>query len=152
MITTESGFVRMYEGEKDLVVMIFLQATLWIWFLGCTITYRIRKYTLVEGMGVKSAEFAMLCLYSIGLILYYIMQPAGKWILLAILILWFAVEFFCHWYYTIFGASESKLKGYNECFRNTVRVFPMSETILVPDLYHIVQHTLILLNIILCLI
>ncbi len=142
----------MYEGEKDLVVMIFLQATLWIWFLGCTITYRIRKYTLVEGMGVKSAEFAMLCLYSIGLILYYIMQPAGKWILLAILILWFAVEFFCHWYYTIFGASESKLKGYNECFRNTVRVFPMSETILVPDLYHIVQHTLILLNIILCLI
>ena len=152
MITTESGFVRMYEGEKDLVVMIFLQATLWIWFLGCTITYRIRKYTLVEGMGVKSAEFAMLCLYSIGLILYYIMQPAGKWILLAILILWFAVEFFCHWYYTIFGASESKLKGYNECFRNTVRVFPMSETRLVPDLYHIVQHTLILLNIILCLI
>ena len=142
----------MYEGEKDLVVMIFLQATLWIWFLGCTITYRIRKYTLVEGMGVKSAEFAMLCLYSIGLILYYIMQPAGKWILLAILILWFAVEFFCHWYYTIFGASESKLKGYNECFRNTVRVFPMSETRLVPDLYHIVQHTLILLNIILCLI
>ena len=135
-----------------MVVTILLQAALWIWFLGCTITYKFEKYTLVEGMGVKSAEFVMLCLYSIGLILYYMLQPAGKWILLAILILWFAVEFFCHWYYTIFGASESKLKGYNECFRNTVRVFPMSETRLVPDLYHIVQHTLILLNIILCLI
>ena len=29
--------------------------------------------------------------------------------------------------------------------------FPMSETRLVPDLYHIVQHALILLNIIVCL-
>ena len=103
---------------------ILLQAALWIWFLGCTTTYRFGKYTLVEGMGVKSAEFAALCLYSLGLLLDYLLRPAGKWILLAILVLWFAVEFFCHWYFTIFGASERKLKGYNECFRNTIRVFP----------------------------
>ena len=134
-----------------MVVTILLQAVLWIWFLGCTITYKFGKYTLVEGMGVKSAEFAMLCLYSIGLILYYMLQPAGKWILLAILIFWLVVQFFCHWYYTIGGASENKLKGYNDCFRNTIRIFPMSETRLVPDLYHIVLHTLILLNIIVCL-
>ena len=124
---------------------ILLQAALWIWFLGCTTSWRFGKYTLVEGMGVKSAEFAVLCLYSVGLVLYYL---AGKWILLSLLILWFVVEFFCHWYFTIFGVTERKLKGYNECFRNTVRIFPMSETRLVPDLYHIVQHTLILLNII----
>ena len=134
-----------------MVVTILLQAALWIWFLGCTTTYKFGKYTLVEGMGVKSAEFIMLCLYSMGLILYYIIQPAGKWILLAILIFWLVVQFFCHWYYTIFGASESKLKGYNDCFYNTVRIFPMSKTRLVPDLYHIVLHTLILLNIIICL-
>ncbi len=133
-----------------MIIGIILQATLWIWFLGCTTTYRIGKKTLVDGMGVRSAEFAVLCLYSIGLILYYAL-PAGKWILLAILVLWFVVEFFCHWYFTIFGVTERKLKGYNECFRDTVRLFPMSETRLVPDLYHIVQHTLILLNIILCL-
>ncbi|MBO4838819.1 MAG: hypothetical protein J5493_05550 [Lachnospiraceae bacterium] len=134
-----------------MVVTILLQAALWIWFLGCTITYKFGKYTLVEGMGVKSAEFVMLCLYSIGLILYYMLQPAGKWILLAILVFWLVVQFFCHWYYTIFGVSENKLKGYNDCFRNTIRIFPMSETKLVPDLYHIVLHTLILLNIIICL-
>ncbi len=133
-----------------MIIGIILQAVLWIWFLGCTTTYRIGKKTLVEGMGVRSAEFAVLCLYSIGLILYYAL-PAGKWILLAILILWFVVEFFCHWYFTIFGVTERKLKGYNECFRDTVRLFPMSETRLVPDLYHIVQHILILLNIIVCL-
>ena len=134
-----------------MVVAILLQAALWIWFLGCTTTYRFGKYVLVEGMGVKSAEFAVLCLYSVGLILYHCLKPAGKWILLGVLILWFVVEFFCHWYFTIFGASERKLKGYNECFRNTVRIFPMSETRLIPDFYQIVQHMLILLNIIVCL-
>ena len=134
-----------------MIIRIVLQAALWIWFLGCVTTYRFGKILLVEGMGLKSAEFAMLCLYSIGLILFYTLRPAGKWILLAILVLWFVVEFFCHWYFTIFGASEQKLKGYNDCFRGTVRVLPMSETRLIPDLYHIVQHTLILLNIIFCL-
>ncbi len=133
-----------------MIVTIILQAALWLWFLGCTTTYRIGKYTLVEGMGIKSAEFATLCVYSIGLILFYLL-PVGKWILLAILIFWFVVQFFCHWYYTIFGATERKLKGYNDCFRNTVHVFPISETRIIPDLYHIVQHTLILLNIIVCL-
>ena len=47
---------------------------------------------------------------------------------------------------------ERKLKGYNECFRDSVRIFPMSETRLVPDMYHIVLHILILVNIILCLV
>ena len=60
-------------------------------------------------------------------------------------------QFFCHWYYTIFGASREKLQGYNDCFRDAVRIFPMSETRLVPDLYHIVLHLLILINIVFCL-
>jgi len=58
--------------------------------------------------------------------------------------IWFIVQFLCHWYYTIFGASDKKIKGYNECFRDTIRIFPMSEERLVPDLYHIVLHILIL--------
>lgn len=132
------------------MVVILMQALLWIWFLGCTITYRIGKHLLVDGMGIKSAEFIMLCLYSIGLVSYHIFLSAGKWILLTILLLWFIVQFLCHWYYTIFGASEKKLRGYNECFRDTIRIFPMSEVRLVPDLYHIILHLLILANIICC--
>ena len=131
-----------------MVITIFLQAALWIWFLGCTFTYRIGKHLLVEGMGFKSAEFAMLCLYSLGLVAFYCFVPAGKWILFGILLLWFIVQFMCHWYYTIFGASERKLQGYNDCFRDAVRLFPMSDTRLIPDLYHIVLHLLILLNLI----
>ena len=128
--------------------MIIIQAALWIWFLGCTTTYRFGKYLLVEGMGVRSAEFNVLCLYTLGLAAFHCFPPVGKWILLVLLVLWFAVQFMCHWYFTIFGASERKLQGYNDCFRNSIRLFPMSERRLVPDFYHIVLHVLIVLNII----
>lgn len=135
-----------------MIILILFQLALWVWFLGCTVTWRIGKHLLVEGMGVKSAEFAVLCLYSLGLAAFHCFPPAGKWILFGILLLWFAVQFMCHWYFTIFGAGEAKLKGYNECFKGTVRIFPESETRLVPDLYHIVLHLLILANLILCLV
>ena len=134
-----------------MIIGIILQAALWIWFLGCVITWRIGKRLLVEGMGLKSAEFAVLCLYSAGLVVYYTLQPAGEWILTGILILWFVVEFFCHWFFTIFGASEKKLQGYNDCFRDTVHLVPLNEKRIIPDLYHMIQHLLILLNIIVCL-
>ena len=134
-----------------MTVTILFQAALWLWFLGCVTTWRFGKILLVEGMGVKSAEFAMLCLYTAGLFTFYFLRPAGKWILPGVLLLWLIVQFFCHWYYTIFGASEKKIRGYNECFRGAVRLFPESETRLVPDLYHIVLHLLIVLNVILCL-
>lgn len=136
---------------QTVTISIICQIALWIWFLGCIVTYKIGKYLLVEGMGIKSAEFIMLCVYSVALVLNYCLLPAGKWVLLGVLILWFVVEFFCHWYFTIFGANEIKLKGYNDCFRNTIRIFSMSETRLIPDLYHIIQHLLILLNILVLL-
>ncbi len=131
-----------------MAITVLLQTALWVWFFGCIVTYRIGKFLLVEGMGVKSAEFFMLCLYSIGLASYHFFRPVGKWILLAVLVFWFVVQYFCHWHYTIFGAGEAKLKGYNQCFRNTVRLFPMSERRLIPDFYHIVLHIFILANII----
>lgn len=103
--------------ENKVVLTISIQVFLWIWFLGCVTTWRFGKVLLVEGMGIKSWEFVMLCLYSIALIAYYYYQPVGKWVLLSILALWFTVQFFCHWHYTLFGVSEKKLKEYNECLK-----------------------------------
>ena len=71
------------------MITILIQIVLWIWFLGCTTTYRLGKFLLVEGVGIKSAEFFALCLYSIGLVAYHFFQPAGKWILFAVLVLWY---------------------------------------------------------------
>ena len=74
-----------------MVLRIILQAALWIWFLGCTFTYRIGKRMLVEGMGFKSVEFRMLCVYTLALVLFYAYRPVGSWVLLGILLLWIAV-------------------------------------------------------------
>ena len=97
-------------------------------------------------MGIKSMEFAVLCLFSVGIILYAIFPQVGCWVLLCELLLWLVVQFMCHWRYTIFGATQRKIRGYNECFAGTLRVFPVSETRLIPDLYHIVLHLLIALD------
>ena len=113
------------------------------WFFGCIVTYKTEKFVLVEGMGVKSAEFFMLCLFSTALVLFFAARAVGKWVLLAVLALWLTVQFFCHWRYTIFGVSEQKLRGYNACFQNTLHLFRASKTRLVPDFYHIVLHLLI---------
>ena len=123
--------------------VIIVSSLLWIWFLGCTISWRFGKVVLVNGEGVKSLEFAVLVLFSIGMVLYILLEPVGKWVLLSELSLWLVVQFFCHEYFTIFGVSERKLTGYNQCFEGTVKVFPVSETRLVPDLYHIVLHLLL---------
>ena len=133
-----------------MLLHVIFQSVLWIWFFGCIVTYRFGPVLLVEGMGLKSAEFGMLCMYSLGIAAFWLWPGPGKWILFAVLCLWFTVQFLCHWRYTIFGASEKKLRGYNECVRGTVRLFPVSETRLIPDLYHIILHVLILANCVLC--
>ena len=135
-----------------MTTVIISQVALLIWFCGCITTYRIGKLTLVEGMGIKSAEFVMLCVFISGCILYHSFHSVGRWVLLAILLLWFIVQFFCHWYFTIFGASKKKLESYNSCFRNTIRLLPKNEKRIVPDFYHIVLHILIVLNIVCCLV
>ena len=127
---------------------VFLQIALLIWFLGCICTYKIGEIILVEGMGTKSAEFVMLCLFSSGALSFWCCRLWGKWYFLCVLLLWFTVQFFCHWYYTLFGVSERKLRGYNACFQNTLHLIPASDTRLIPDLYHMILHLLILLNIV----
>lgn len=125
------------------IAVIIVSCLLWLWFLGCSFTWKFGKVLLVEGMGLKSIEFAALVLWTLGIIGYLLWEPVGKWILLAELTLWLIVQFFSHEYFTIFGVSDRKLKGYNECFEGTVKLFPISKTRLIPDLYHIVLHFLI---------
>ena len=128
------------------VATIVISCLLWLWFLGCTTTWRFGKVLLVEGMGIKSIEFAVLCLFTVGIVAYWLWEPVGEWILLVELTLWLVAQFFSHEYYTIFGASEKKLQGYNRCFEGTIKLFPKNKKRLIPDLYHIVLHLLIAVN------
>ena len=131
------------------IAVIAVSCLLLLWFLGAVTTWRFGKILLVEGVGVKSAEFFMLCLYSAALAAFIRWEPAGRWVLLGVLALWLVVQFFCHEYFTLFGASEEKLTGYNQCFEGTVKFFPASRTRLIPDLYHIVLHLLLAVDLIL---
>ena len=49
------------------ISIIVVSCLLWIWFLGCTFTWKFGKVLLVEGMGLKSIEFAALVLFTIGI-------------------------------------------------------------------------------------
>ena len=131
------------------IAIIVISCLLWLWFLGCTFTWKFGKVLLVEGMGLKSIEFTALVLFTIGIGSFLLWEPIGKWILLAELALWLVAQFFSHEYFTIFGVSDWKLKGYNECFAGTFKLFPVSETRLIPDLYHIILHLLILADLVL---
>ena len=77
--------------------------------------------------------------------LLWLFEPVGRW-LLTVLLLWAVVQFFCHEYFTLFGASEKKLRGYNECFRDAIHFFPAGAARVVPDFYPIRLHVLIAVN------
>lgn len=134
------------------IAIIVVSSLLWLWFLGCSFTWKIGKVLLVEGMGLKSIEFVALVLFTIGIGSFLLWESIGKWILLVELALWLIEQFFCHEYFTIFGTSAKKLKGYNECFEGTVKLFPASEARLIPDLYHIALHLLIATDLVLVVI
>ena len=128
------------------IYVVIVSCLLWLWFLGCVITWRFGKALLVEGMGFRSPEFIALLLFTAGIVFYLVWEPIGIWALLAVLLLWTVVQFFCHEYFTIFGASPRKIEGYNKCFEGSVKLFPVSKTRLIPDLYHVVLHSLIVLD------
>ena len=51
--------------------LLILQICLLIWFFGCIVSYKTEKWTLVDGVGLKSAEFGMFVFYAIGILLYH---------------------------------------------------------------------------------
>ena len=77
--------------------------------------------------------------------LLWLFEPVGRWFLTVVL-LWAAVQFFCHEYFTLSGASEKKLRGYNECFRDAIHFFLAGADRVMPDLYPILLHVLIAVN------
>ena len=44
-------------------------------------------------------KIALLCLF----------EPVGRWFLTVVLLLWAAVQFFCHEYFTLFGKEAARV-------------------------------------------
>jgi hypothetical protein len=104
--------------------------------------FKIGNLILVESAWKGDGIFFLI--YIALFIIFYLKEKQGKYLLTIFLTLWLVIQLFSHWYYTIFGASEKKLLGYNRYFANTYHIIPASNSILVPDMYHILLHVFIL--------
>lgn len=131
------------------IIAYIFEVVLLIWFFGCIVTYRLGNVLLVEGMGIKSAEFGMLVVYIASILLRVALPQVGNWFVLAVLVFWLVIQYFCHWHFTIFGATPEKIQGYNQCFEGSLCIVPRREDRLIPDFYHTVLHILIALNLVL---
>ena len=59
------------------IAIIVISCLLWLWFLGCTFTWKFGKVLLVEGTGLNSIEFAALVLFTIGIGCFLLWEPVG---------------------------------------------------------------------------
>jgi hypothetical protein len=98
---------------------------------------------LVESPGIISLDAAWWIIFIVCSILFFKNKKQGKYILSVFLFAWSIIQYFSHWHYTIFGVTEIKLKGYNKFFANTYHIIPPSNSVLIPDLYHIILHIMI---------
>lgn len=77
------------------------------------------------------------------ILLFFLKERYGKYPLTLLLIIWLISQFRFHWFYTIFGASAERIANYYDWYSNTFFVIS-SETRIIPDLWHMVLHILVL--------
>lgn len=123
---------------------IISNITLLLWyFLAMTGVYFGDKYLVTSSY--KDEWFFMIAPLII-FIIFIIKENLGKYILLSWLSMWFITQFLSHEWYTIFGNGFMGTKeGKIEYFNNAIKVIN-SETMYIPDVYHIILHILIIVT------
>lgn len=124
-------------------ICLYTNVLLIVWFFLDMSGFSIGKFSLVESAWA-SMDGIWFLLYIGIFFLFYFKDKAGKYLLTVFLLLWLVIQFLSHWYYTIFGATERKIHGYNNSFADTFHLIPASNKMIIPDLYHSVLHLLIL--------
>lgn len=125
------------------IAIYAVMGILLIWFIGPI--NKIGDKVIGESAGIKSPETIWAVLYIISCLSFIIIESVGKWILLVFVFLWIVIQFNCHWRKTIFGVPQNRVDAYNNCFKNTYHIIPMSETRVIPDFFHIVLHSILIL-------
>ncbi len=120
-----------------------LLALLVFWFTLDITGFSLGQFNLVESPGLQSVDAAWWAIFVVCSAIFLWKEHIGKYILSMFLAAWAVLQYLSHWHYTLFGASERKLIGYNRVFENTYHIIPPSNSVLIPDLYHIVLHVLI---------
>lgn len=107
------------------------------WFFLDMIGITIKTNILVTQSYKDDGIFFIISFVSI--ILFWKLEKIGKYLLTIWLSIWLITQFYFHWFFTIFGPWEGK-KAY---FADTIKLI-YSDTVYIPDLYHIILHLLIL--------
>lgn len=82
-------------------------------------------------------------IYMLVVALFIFKEKIGKWAAAIGLSIWFLVEFLCHEWYTLFNRGIiGNVEGKIRYFRDTIKWIQI-EGRYIPDLYHIVEHILI---------
>lgn len=124
-----------------LVALIF-------WFTLDITGFSIGKFCLVESLGIRSIDTLWWAIFMVLSILYFLKGKIWNWVLTGFVTLWIFIQYTSHWHYTLFGVSQKKLLSYNKFFEKTYHIVPSSNSVLVPDLYHIILHILLIFTII----
>ena len=130
--------------KKGCLFIIFI---LFVWFSLDMTGFSFKNITLVESAW-NQVDGLWWLIFLTSFIGFKFKEKFGKYFLFIFILMWIIIQFKCHWYHTIFGTSIEKINSYNQYFRHTLHIIPPSEKILIPDLYHIILHLLILISLI----
>ncbi|WP_406242506.1 hypothetical protein ACF3M2_20175 [Tissierella carlieri] len=119
-------------------LLIGVNILLLIWFFLDMIGVTFDNKVLVSRAWRDDGIFFVI--YIVAIVWFLVKERSGKFVLTTWLSMWFATQLYSHWYFTIFGPWEGKIRY----FADTVKLIP-STTVYIPDLYHIVLHILILI-------
>lgn len=124
-----------------------------LWYFLAMIGIKFENKYLVTGSYKEDWIFMIIPL--IAFIIFIIKESIGQYILLLWNSLWIVLQFLSHEWYTIFGSGfMGSTEGKVEYFKETIKIFN-SETVYIPDAYHIILHILIaitlVINIIYCI-
>ncbi|MCQ1529547.1 hypothetical protein [Lutispora saccharofermentans] len=112
-----------------------------LWFFLDMVGMSINSHILVTRSYRDDAIFFVIFLV---LFIWFIFKDKiEKYLLTAWLFMWFLTQFLAHWYFTILGPSQEKMNY----FADTIKLISSSH-IYIPDLYHIILHTLIFVSLI----
>lgn len=124
-----------------------------LWYFLAMIGIKFENKYLVTGSYKEDWIFMIIPL--IAFIIFIIKESIGQYILLLWNSMWIVLQFLSHEWYTIFGSGfMGSTEGKIKYFKETIKIFN-SETVYIPDAYHIILHILIaitlVINIIYCI-
>ena len=124
------------------IYCIIPQILLLFWFFLDMTGVHFGNYNLVTRSYKEDGIFFLI--YLAVMILFIFAEKVGKWAVAVWASAWFAIQFLCHEWYTIFSKGiMGSLEGKIKFFSGTIKWLEIDGRY-IPDVYHTILHILIL--------